>query len=588
MRIVLRKLESLGGLAVAADETLERDRITLGRGTDQDVELPDMRVTLAHAEIRQQAGGWRLECQGENPAWVNGSPVLSAQIRPGDTIDLGRFRIGVGRPEGDADLLLEVHERVTAREEKGRRRGAFSTTLAQAGLRKRSWAWGLAGAVLVLGLIAPPVLRYGLHGGRSLDASWQSGPPSAAHSAFVQQCDRCHVTPFVGVRNDACLACHKQQAHHSDDAQVLALPGMGHERCASCHAEHRGRDALIARSTALCTACHARPERHYAIAHLPPVRRFDADHPAFTLSLPALQDGRPVRAEVAQGAGAVLRDASNLTFPHDQHLNPEGVNAPDGPRVLACGDCHVPAGRGFAPIRFAEQCAQCHRLDFDPDRPGSRLLHGRPDEVVAQIREHYAGAALAGGVREPSAPEVVRLIRRPGEALTPPQAQAALAWADAQAGRTVEDVFSRRICAECHVVSRTGEAAHPWRIAPVMLTDTYFTGARFDHSAHASERCGRCHAARKAHLATDVMIPDIGNCRECHGDPGASGRVATACVDCHGFHIAQKTVFGPAGAMAKAAPPAPAAARPRLRLDTGIEGAAAAKPPAPPAGPATP
>ena len=49
MRVILRRTESLGGLPVATDEEVQLDRIKVGRGTDQDVQLPDMRVTLAHA-----------------------------------------------------------------------------------------------------------------------------------------------------------------------------------------------------------------------------------------------------------------------------------------------------------------------------------------------------------------------------------------------------------------------------------------------------------------------------------------------------------------------------------------------------------
>jgi len=41
-----------------------------------------------------------------------------------------------------------------------------------------------------------------------------------------------------------------------------------------------------------------------------------------------------------------------------------------------------------------------------------------------------------------------------------------------------------------------------------------------------------------------VLIPPLANCRECHGDPGMRGKLGTACVDCHGFHIADTLRFG--------------------------------------------
>src|SRR5262245_53837380 len=113
-------MESLGGLLVATDEPLELARITIGRGTDQDIQLPDVRVTLAHAEIHpQQGGGWRIECRSENPVWVNGSALAESALAIGDTIDVGRFRLTLAPAEPGTDLVLQIEERVSAREEKG-------------------------------------------------------------------------------------------------------------------------------------------------------------------------------------------------------------------------------------------------------------------------------------------------------------------------------------------------------------------------------------------------------------------------------------------------------------------------------------
>jgi predicted CXXCH cytochrome family protein len=546
MRIVLRRIELLGGLDVATDEPFEADRVTLGRGTDQNVQLPDMRVTLAHAEIRRQAGGgYRIECRGDNPVWVNGAQTVNAVVGVGDAIDIGRFRITIGAPEPEQDLVLLIEEHVSTREEKGRRRSEHRMMLDQTGLSKRRWAWGLAAAMLAGLLVVPLAARLaGGDQGRSLDAMWQSGPP--IDSPFVHACAKCHETPFARVKNDACLACHKAQPLHSDRREILALPGMDDARCASCHEEHTGRNALIARKPELCTDCHAEPDARYAAAELPPVHRFDGDHPDFTLRLLAVKDGVPGPREVRQVPGAELSEESNLIFPHDKHLLAKGVNAPEGVRVMKCADCHKPAALGFTPVRMETQCADCHRLAFDPDNPDRVLPHGQPKEVAALIRDRLARDALGGGVAKPDAPEIVRLLRRPGQVLTRDEAQAALAWADAQAERMIDDVFSRRICTVCHVVGRTEDPAEPWTVAKVRIAETYLSGARFDHRAHASEECSRCHEATTSKASTEVLIPPLANCRECHGDPGVSGRMATACVDCHGFHIGTTMTFAPA------------------------------------------
>lgn len=545
MRVVVRRMSSLAGLEVSADEALDTDRVTLGRGTDQDIQLPDMRVTLAHATLmRHPGGGYRLECLGDNPAWVNGSPMQVATLGIGDTIDLGRFRLTIHEPEAGQDLLIEVAEHLSARDEKGKRRREFQLTLDEAGLRKRRWAW-VAAAVMLLALLAAPLLvRQASPSGASLDAAWDPGPPSAAHSPFEKDCAKCHQTPFARVKNEACLACHKGQPHHTDNAAMLSAEGMDGARCASCHHEHTGRDHLVARSPALCTNCHADPGEHYAAAHLPPVHRFDTDHPGFMLSLPQARGAKVERIEVAQLESATLREDSGLKFPHDVHLAARGVKGPAGLQHLACADCHAASARGFAPVRMEDHCASCHTLAFDPDAPDRHLPHGSVPQAMATIHDHYARMALAGGVKEPAAPEVVRLLRRPGEVLTRQQSQAALEWADAQSARAIEDVFTRRVCVECHEVTPSDHPAQPFDIAPVMLTSRFLTHARFDHVAHRTEACSRCHTAEASKLATDVLIPPLANCRECHSDKGGSGRVATACVDCHGFHTAQKTIFG--------------------------------------------
>lgn len=549
MRVVLRRMESLGGLQVATDENVELERITIGRGTDQDVQLPDVRITLAHAEIRpQQRTGFRLQCLSENPVLINGRPVQERVLRGGDEIDCGRFRLTVMPVEPGADLVLQIEERVTAREEKGRRRKKYQLALPETTLRKRQLAWALALAVLVPLLVLPFMLRFasGHTTGASLDAAWQAGPASAAHASFVRDCAACHEKPFAAVRNEACQACHKDQPHHSDRPEILGLDRMGDANCAACHQEHTGRDALIARNTALCTDCHANPDKHYAAAKLPPVSRFDGDHPGFTLTLPAWDDkGELKHVKVAQEPGPV-KEITHLAFPHDVHLVPDGVSSPDGKKVMVCADCHRPMATGFAPIRMEEHCRSCHTLDLDPDEPGRHLPHRAPREVASLILDHYARVALAGGVEEPSAPSVVRLLRRPGQVMAPDEREAAMTWAEAKAAAAMEDVFSRRVCAECHNVKRTSDIGMPWNVEPVALSASFLTGARFDHAAHRTESCSRCHDAEHSKSSGDVLTPTIANCRECHSDNSSHGRVGTACVDCHGFHIAEKAHFGAA------------------------------------------
>jgi hypothetical protein len=66
--------------------------------------------------------------------------------------------------------------------------------------------------------------------------------------------------------------------------------------------------------------------------------------------------------------------------------------------------------------------------------------------------------------------------------------------------------------------------------------------ARFSHAAHSTAltSCDYCHSAQKSHEATDILMPEIGTCRECHGGEALTAqkdRIPGECTLCHGFHV---------------------------------------------------
>ena len=56
------------------------------------------------------------------------------------------------------------------------------------------------------------------------------------------------------------------------------------------------------------------------------------------------------------------------------------------------------------------------------------------------------------------------------------------------------------------------------------------------HEAHRQETCESCHAAGKTAKASDLLLPDLASCRECHGGEGSKAEVATGCALCHNYH----------------------------------------------------
>jgi hypothetical protein len=74
-----------------------RSRVTIGRGPDTDISVPDEFLSTEHAAIFWRDGQWWIADLGStNGTLHNGRPVVTdAALHPGDTIQLGglRFRI---------------------------------------------------------------------------------------------------------------------------------------------------------------------------------------------------------------------------------------------------------------------------------------------------------------------------------------------------------------------------------------------------------------------------------------------------------------------------------------------------------------
>jgi mono/diheme cytochrome c family protein len=237
-------------------------------------------------------------------------------------------------------------------------------------------------------------------------------------------------------------------------------------------------------------------------------------------------------------ASADLRENSGLKFPHDVHLAPEGIQSPNGDKVLQCASCHAPepGGARMQPVDFETMCQECHRLDFDITEPNRQVPHGKLPEIVYMLDEFYAQRALEGGISEPSAPPSIIQRRRPGQALTRQEQIEALAWAREKARVVGERLFNGKACTVCHTVSRGDTAEEPWKVAPVRVAGAWFTKARFTHADHTIPPCEQCHRARDSKQASDLLILGVESCRACHGGAHAQERVESTCIMCHGYH----------------------------------------------------
>ncbi len=80
-----------------ADYLFEQDRITIGRGSGNDLTLPDQKVSSEHAEIRSKDGEYLLiDRESKNHTYVDGRRVGEDdpyQLKSGDSFRVGDFNV---------------------------------------------------------------------------------------------------------------------------------------------------------------------------------------------------------------------------------------------------------------------------------------------------------------------------------------------------------------------------------------------------------------------------------------------------------------------------------------------------------------
>ena len=245
------------------------------------------------------------------------------------------------------------------------------------------------------------------------------------------------------------------------------------------------------------------------------------------------------------------KERSGLKFTHDEHLEVGGAVARMAKKlsaeygygeVLECADCHTADAGGalFETVRMEDACAGCHSLVFAEDGGRPRTLpHGEPEEVIAIIEDFFLASALRGVAEETAAIE----RRRPGAA-TRANREARRENAFAAAGErtldAVKAVFSEGgACYDCHVVDAPEDPASlEYSVWPVVLADQFMPLARFHHDSHSTAdlACETCHAAETSSAATDVLMPSIAECRECHLGTETKTAIPSDCVMCHVYH----------------------------------------------------
>ena len=528
----------------------EGDVLRLGRASDQDICIDQPELPLSIGEIREEREQLVLTVVGAIKVSVNGSLVRKHALQKDDSIVIADTTILVSSAApGEARLV------VSSAANQSRKNAGATRVLAgvSPGPSKRWLSWSAVIAIIYLGWISPwSTTSFTTEEASSSapssasmvqvssEAIWTTGPLHNVHRSIGDDCSACHETPFEPVTDAACLSCHESTPHHFDPLTFHNADSML-GRCAECHIEHVEPSHLILRDDQGCTDCHADIDNIAgARSQLRAVSSWSAGHPEFKVSIPRLEQAGGWSTERISIDSPLAMSSSNLIFPHSVHMNPDGIEGPEGPEQLNCGSCHQPdeGEIGMQPVSMEQHCSSCHLLTFDPDHPERELPHGEPGDLLLMMEEFYARRTLIGATLAAGRPAFD--AERPGRSnqLDEAARAEALRLAKELAVQSAEDIFERTTCAVCHDVTRRGDGMTPaWDVAPVYINQHWMPLSRFDHGAHTNETCESCHAAETSLVSSDILMPDIASCQTCHGDEHTDDKLVSVCLDCHSFHL---------------------------------------------------
>lgn len=528
------------GLPARKESVIAGELIQIGRSDACRIHLPDYRVNLLHATVRQSEDG-TLYIEAEKGAAIttNGSLKQNAVLSSGTSIEIGPYLIRVEPKPVGHDIAISVEMTQPPEQDTAKLCRTAPVTLAALGFGKRKLGFGLAAFVLLAFLVLPMLPGASTAFDKwqaalpiTLTESWSPGSLSGGHSVFGAKCSTCHQRAFLPVSDETCMDCHKQVANHlaEDDLHARVFKGM---RCTVCHPDHRGNEGLVLHDSSICVNCHGKIKSRKANTVLADIHDFGKDHSLFHITLP--DEKKAIR--VRQDKKEELVEKPGLKYSHQVHLDKKGVSSPLGRTVMVCRDCHKvnEAGTHFEPMTMKETCQQsrCHKLFFTEPVEGV-VPHGSEREVMNNLREYFAKWLADSPTKNmESCAQTTAAGNIAKRAL-----ECANDLAQKYAAATLFKVKGEDLeCGVCHEIDATGNSDVPWKIAPLHINHDWQPRAVFQHSKHNAIDCTECHDKVNSKVSADVAMPTIEKCRKCHvGNRPAKGKIRSTCDSCHRFH----------------------------------------------------
>ncbi len=558
MSFLIRTIDQTAtGREIRRERAVEADSLTIGRATTNDIVLADLSVEQKHATVSHAHGGkLRMRAIDTRDFQYEGRHSTDTTFDPGEGGEFvfGTYRLLFAREgEGQAAITIQQDERI-----EGAKDAVRGFALASAMPGKRAMAWTGLGAIL-LAFLAIPIWSHLTRVDKSpgandtnqvlMDASWSTGALSTAHHGLEDNCAACHVDAFVSVRDETCLTCHEEIADHAEKPRLAmgrqpfgAFEGFqwavaetfgkeGAEACTTCHTEHEGEGRMEPTAQQFCADCHDTMDKRLTDTALGNAGDFGKRHPQLQ-AVVWTQPGQGETQRISLAGNPQHNDG--LRFPHDMHMSPNGGVArmanslPKYGDGLVCADCHVPDsdGRNFRDVEMEDSCEECHSLVYDRVGDTFRSLrHGKVEEMRADL------AALDRAPRRP----VTRGRARPGEFAQGRRYYQNFGRPQANYIGITRALSKDGVCGECHLPTVTNGQPD---VVPVKFRKTFFINGKFDHDDHKQDECSTCHAAETSDAATDLLLPGIATCRECHqGADAVEAEVPSSCAMCHSYHV---------------------------------------------------
>ena len=176
---------------------------------------------------------------------------------------------------------------------------------------------------------------------------------SSKHHTMEGNCTRCH-TPWMGVKSESCLECHKKKTGH-----IKAERRLDEQECATCHKEHGGEEKNLAYAPdKACIGCH---ESSLSLGEWEHKREMASGRNGVLMTHKTHFDRGTYKEKICLGCH--YNDTLRMNFTIVRHTKDVMLDH-TGKKGQKCDECHLPVKQsGFTATGGGHDpslCVACH------------------------------------------------------------------------------------------------------------------------------------------------------------------------------------------------------------------------------------